>query len=49
MQAWRKEWNTRPSHRWIVPLSTERETQWVREAISKLKASERGGRYRQNR
>ncbi|QDV08120.1 Tetratricopeptide repeat protein [Planctomycetes bacterium Poly30] len=35
MQAWRKEWNTRPDHRWIVPLSTERETEWVREAIAK--------------
>ncbi len=35
IQAWRKEWNTRPAHRWIVPLSTERETEWIREAIAK--------------
>ena len=35
MQAWRKEWNTRPAHNWIVPLSSERETQWVQELIAK--------------
>ena len=38
MQAWRKEWNTRPAHNWIVPLSAERETQWVQELIAKSRA-----------
>ena len=35
IRAWRKEWNTRPAHRWIVPLSAERETEWVQELIAK--------------
>ncbi|MEM8711861.1 MAG: FG-GAP-like repeat-containing protein, partial [Planctomycetota bacterium] len=38
-EAWRAEWNTRPGHRWIVPLSTERETEWVQEAMAKLNSS----------
>jgi len=30
-QAWRREWNTRPAYEAIVPLSPQRETEWVLE------------------
>ena len=31
-EAWRRTWNTRPAHRWIVPLSPAGEREWLEEA-----------------
>ena len=28
-RAWREEWNTRPAHRWVVPMAPALETEWV--------------------
>ena len=28
-RAWRAEWNTRPAHRWVVPMAPALETEWV--------------------
>ena len=28
-ENWRKEWNTRKEHQWIVPLSPSREAEWL--------------------
>lgn len=28
-ETWRKEWNTRREHQWIVPLSPAREAEWL--------------------
>ena len=28
-ERWRREWNTRPAHRWILPASPAREVEWL--------------------
>lgn len=33
-RQWRREWNTRPGHQWIIPLSPAREKEWVDAILS---------------
>jgi len=40
-EAWRREWNTRPAHRWIVPLSPAGEREWLEEATRATDAEPR--------
>lgn len=35
-RAWRREWNTRPAHGWIVPLSPAREKEWLEAELEGL-------------
>ncbi|MEM9382160.1 MAG: FG-GAP-like repeat-containing protein [Planctomycetota bacterium] len=34
-RVWRAEWNTRPAHGWVVPMSPIQEAEWIRDAMGR--------------
>ena len=41
-EAWRREWNTRPEHRWIVPMSPKAAEQWLRKERTAMQLGAQG-------